>query len=88
MKQFDLKVTEADIREAAENYVRYQYAMYGMPNVPDELVKNSAGSVMNDEAQRRQLREQCADNKALAAVHENVTAKAKKIKLAKFRELK
>lgn len=88
MKQFDLKVTEADIREAAENYVRYQYAMYGMANVPDELVKGAAGNVMNDENQRRQLREQCADNKALAAVHENVTAKAKKIKLAKFRELK
>jgi trigger factor len=88
MKQFDLKVTEADIREAAENYVRYQYAMYGMSNVPDDLVKGAAGNVMNDENQRRQLREQCADNKALAAVHENVTAKPKKIKLAKFRELK
>ena len=88
MKQFDLKVTEDDLREAAENYVRYQYAMYGMPNVPDDLVKGSAGNVLADDNQRRNLREQCADNKALAAVHENVTAKPKKIKLDKFRELK
>jgi len=62
--------------------------MYGMPNVPDDLVKGSAGNVLADDNQRRNLREQCADNKALAAVHENVTAKPKKIKLDKFRELK
>ena len=88
MKQFDLHVTEEDIRQAAENYVRYQYAMYGMPNVPDELLKGSASNILADENQRRNLREQCADNKALEAVHANVTAKSKKIKLAKFRELK
>ena len=34
MKKFELKIEENDIREAAKAFVTYQYAMYGLGNVP------------------------------------------------------
>lgn len=88
MQQFDLKVTEADIQAAAESYVAYQYAMYGMAGVPENLIKSSAENMLQDENQRRRLEEQCEDNKAIARVREEVTLQTKKISMDKFRELK
>ena len=42
MEKLGLKVEAKDIQEAAESYVAYQYAMYGMGNVPADMIKSSA----------------------------------------------
>ena len=88
MQKLGLKVEQKDIQEAAESYVAYQYAMYGMGNVPQDLIKNSARNVLEDENQVRRLEEQVEDNKTIAAVREKVTVQTKKISEDKFRALK
>ena len=88
MQKFDLKVTREDIQAAAESYVAYQYAMYGMAGVPRNLIQSSAENMMQDENQYRRLEEQCEDNKTIARVREEVTLQTKKISQEKFRELK
>ncbi len=88
MKQFDLKVEEKDLREAAEGYVAYQYAMYGMANVPPQFIKDGAENMLKDERQLRNLEEQVEDNKTYSALREAVTLTPKKISLDKFRALK
>ena len=88
MQKFDLKVTHEDIQAAAESFVAYQYAMYGMAGVPDNLIKSSAENLLQDQNQFRRLEEQCEDNKTIARVREEVTLQTKKISQDKFRELK
>ena len=88
MQKFDLKVTREDLQAAAESFVAYQYAMYGMAGVPDNLIKSSAENILQDQNQYRRLEEQCEDNKAIARVREEVTLQHKKISQDKFRELK
>ena len=88
MGKLGVQVEQKDIQEAAESYVAYQYAMYGMGNVPQELIKSSARNVLEDENQVRRLEEQVEDNKTIAAVREAVTLQTKKISEKKFRELK
>ena len=88
MQKLGLKVEQKDIQEAAESYVAYQYAMYGMGNVPQDLIKSSARNVLEDENQVRRLEEQVEDNKTIAAVREKVTVQTKKISEDKFRALK
>ena len=88
MQKFDLKVTREDLQAAAESYVAYQYAMYGMAGVPENIIKSSAENILQDENQYRRLEEQCEDNKAIARVREEVTVQSKKISQDKFRELK
>ena len=88
MRKFDLKVEEKDKQEAAEAFAAYQYAMYGMGNVPEDIIKNAASSVLADERQSRQIEEQVEDNKTMAAIREHVTLQHKKISEDKFRELK
>ena len=88
MKQFDLKVSHEDIKAAAESYVAYQYAMYGMGGVPENIIKSSAENLLQDQNQYRRLEEQCEENKAIARVREEVSVQTKKISQDKFRELK
>ena len=88
MKKFGLKVEEKDIHDAAKGYAAYQYAMYGMGNVPDNLLEDAARNMLSDENQVRRFEEQVEDNKAMTAIREHVTLQHKKISEEKFRELK
>ena len=88
MQKLGLKVGKADIEQAAESYVAYQYAMYGMGNVPQDLIKSSARNVLEDENQVRRLEEQVEDNKTIGALREKVNLQTKKISEEKFRALK
>ena len=88
MEKLGLKVEAKDIQEAAESYVAYQYAMYGMGNVPADMIKSSAKNVLEDENQRRRLEEQVEDNKTISALREKVSLQTKKISEDKFRALK
>jgi ribosomal protein S17E len=88
MQKLGLKVEQKDLQEAAESYVAYQYAMYGMGNVPQDLIKSSARNILEDENQMRRLEEQVEDNKTISAIREKVSVQTKKISEEKFRALK
>ena len=88
MRKYGFKVEQKDIQDAAVGFVHYQYAMYGMPNVPEEIVKDAVQNMMGDRKQIDRLVEQVEDNKVFGKLKEEVTVKAKKITSEKFRELK
>ena len=88
MKNNDIKVTADDIKAAAKDYVTYQYAMYGMSEIPAEIIGQSVENFLADEKQVSRLEEQVEDNKVLELIKKTITVKSKKISAAKFRELK
>ena len=88
MEKYGLKVEEKDLQEAAEAFAAYQYAMYGMGGVPQEMIREAAQRVLADERQSRQIEENVEDQKVITAVREVVTLANKKITVEKFRELK
>ena len=83
----DFKVEEKDLTEQAEAFARYQYAMYGIGNVPDEMVKEMAVNMLQDQKQVDRLFEQVEDRMVLDKIRETITLKPTKISAAKFREL-
>ncbi|MBQ9310774.1 MAG: trigger factor family protein [Bacteroidales bacterium] len=88
MRKYDFKVEQKDVEDAAFGFVQYQYAMYGMGNVPAEILKDAVQNIMQDRKQIDRLVEQVEDNKVLGKLKEEITLKAKKITSEKFRELK
>ncbi len=88
MKNYGFTVDQKDLEEAARAYVTYQYAMYGMGNVPEDIISNSAKQVLEDRSQIDRLVEQVEDRKVLAKLKEEVTLTSKRIGSEKFRELK
>ena len=87
LRKFDLKVEDKDLHEAALSFAAYQYAMYGMGNVPQDMIEDAARRMLDDENQVRRLEEQVEDRKAIEAVRANVTLQNKKISEEKFRAL-
>ncbi len=87
MKKWELKIEQKDVTDAAEAFVTYQYAMYGMSNLPAEILKDAVNNVLKDGKQVDRLIEQVEDEKVLAKVKENITLKSTRISAAKFREL-
>ncbi|MBR4809614.1 MAG: trigger factor family protein [Bacteroidales bacterium] len=87
MKDFGFEITHEDLVEAAKAYVSYQYAMYGLPQVPDDMLMDAVGNIMKDRRQLEHLSEQVEDRKVLEKIKETVTFKDKKISSEKFREL-
>ena len=87
MKKFELKIEENDIREAAKAFVTYQYAMYGLGNVPAEMINEAVVNVLQDQKQVERMVEQVEDSKVMAKIKESITVKATKITSEKFRAL-
>ena len=88
MKKLNLKIEDKDMVDAAKAYASYQYAMYGMGNVPEQFITDAAMNILKDERQLRNIEESVENEKVIAAVKELVSLQNKKISEAKFRELK
>ena len=88
MEKYGVKVEEADLLASAKGFAAYQFAMYGMNNVPDEQLESFAKNILSQEEQGRRILDQVENEKTVAAVREVVTLKKKKISVDKFRELK
>ena len=88
MNKYEVKVEEADLLASAKGFAAYQFAMYGMNNVPEEQLESFAKNILSQEEQGRRILDQVENEKTIAAVREVVTLKKKKISVEKFRELK
>lgn len=87
MQKFDLRIEEKDVHEAARAYVSYQYASYGMGNVPDTILNDSVARVLQDENTSRRIVENVEATKVIEAVKGAVTLKAEKVSVEDFRTL-
>lgn len=87
MQKFDLKIEEKDVHEAAQAYVAYQYASYGMGNVPEAILKDSVARVLQDENTSRRIVENVEATKVIEAVKGAVTLKTEKVSVEDFRTL-
>lgn len=88
MKKYDLKIEDKDMLDAAKGFAAYQYAMYGMANVPEQIITDAAVEMLKDQNRLRNLEESVENEKVIAAVKENITISSKKISEEKFRALK
>lgn len=88
MKKYEFKIEIDDIKQAARSQVLYQYAMYGMTNVPDEILNDAVDHLMNDSRQIDRIAETVEDEKVISKIKETATFKGKKISSEKFYELK
>ena len=63
VKANDIKIDDKDVKAAAIQATRFQFAQYGMNNIPDEYLENYAQEMLKHEQQVNQLVERCIDQK-------------------------
>lgn len=87
LKDNNLTVTKEDVLKVATNIARYQFAMYGINNVPEEHLAQYAEKLLADENQNRRIIEKAEEDKAIAFIKENVTVEPKEIAIEELRKL-
>lgn len=88
MKKYDLKIDEKDLHEAAEAFVTYQYAMYGLGNLPKEMIQEAVVNVLKNQEQVQRIAENVEDSKVMSKLKEEMTLEPTKITSLKFKDLK
>ncbi|MBR4553450.1 MAG: trigger factor [Bacteroidaceae bacterium] len=87
IEQTGIKVEPQELQAAATQSARFQFAQYGMTNIPEEYLKQYADKMLQDENQRRNLIEQAIDTKLSAALKNVVTLTHKQVSLEDFNKL-
>lgn len=86
-KANDVKIEEADLNAAAEAQVKMQFAQYGMPEVPADMLKDYVAHMLKDEKSRRSLIDRAVEEKVRETVKGLVTLNEKNISLEDFQKM-
>lgn len=87
VKANNIKVDDADIKQAAIQATRFQFAQYGLNNVPDEYLEQYAAEMLKKKEQVQGLVERAIDEKLTAALKNVVTLEQKSISEEDFGKL-
>ncbi len=82
-----IKIENADIKEAAKEAARAQFAQYGMNNVPEEYVDNYADEMMKKKEYADSLVDRSVDRKLTEVLKGIVTLEEKTASLDEFNKM-
>ncbi len=86
-EQLKVKVTDDDVKNAAIETARMQFAQYGMNDVPEMYVEQYAENLLKKEDTRHNFVNRAADVKVVEAVKPVVKLNKKKISLDDFQKM-
>ncbi|WP_444368917.1 trigger factor [Prevotella sp.] len=87
VKANEIKIEDTDVKAAAVEMARMQFAQYGMTNVPDEYVENYANELLKKREAVDNFVERAIDVKLAAALKSTVTLNNKEVTLDEFNEM-
>lgn len=81
-----IQLSDEDMRNEAREMVNLQMAQYGMSGLPEEYLKTYVDSMMKDEKQRAQLRDNAMSRKIMAEIKNAVKLQKKEVSMEEFQE--
>lgn len=86
-KEQNIQITREDVLAVAKHIAGYQFAMYGLNNVPDEQLTQYAESLLGNEKEGRRIYEKTEEDKVLAYVKGVVSLDVKDITIDELHKL-
>ena len=87
LDKYSVKIEQKDLESAALARVSYQYAMYGLSNIPEQFLRDAAKKMLEDESQADVIYSMVEDKKCTDALKENVTLDPQAVTVEEFRNL-
>ncbi|KXB41277.1 trigger factor [Bacteroidales bacterium KA00344] len=87
VEQAGIKIEDKDVKQAAREMARAQFAQYGMNNVPDEYVDNYADELLKKQESVQNFVDRAIDTKLVDAVKAIVKLNKKNVSLDEFNKL-
>jgi len=83
----DVKIEDADVKAAAIEASRAQFAQYGMSNIPDEYLENYANDLLKKRENVESFVDRAVDDKLREALKTAVKLNEKEVTLDEFNEM-
>lgn len=87
VEQTEVKINDEDVKEAARETARVQFAQYGMNNIPDEYINNYAEELLKKQETVQNFVDRAIDVKLIDAVKGIVKLNTKEISLDDFNKM-
>ncbi|MDD2491843.1 MAG: trigger factor [Bacteroidales bacterium] len=87
VKEQKMEIKREDLVAQAKSIAAYQFAMYGLPNVPEEQLNQYADSLLSNEKEGRRIFDKVEEDKVIGYVRSVVKLDKKSISVDKLREL-
>ena len=86
-EQFEIKLTQEDVLEAAKTVTKMQFAQYGMMEVPEEVLNNYAQEMLKKKDQSESLVIRAIEQKIAAKAKETVKLNEKTVSMDEFNQM-
>ncbi|MCD8072993.1 MAG: hypothetical protein LUE10_07485, partial [Alistipes sp.] len=86
-EKFDIKLSEEEALEEAKTMARLQFAQYGMADVADDMLTNSAHQILSNKDEARKVQERLFEKKIIDTVLPLLKVTEKKVSADEFNEL-
>jgi trigger factor len=87
VKEQNMQITKEELLEQAKKIASYQFAMYGLPNVPEEQLTQYAESLLTNEKESKRIFDKVEEDMVIGYVRSIVTLDKKPISIEKLHEL-
>ena len=87
IKEGDLKVTPEEAKSEAMSFAAMQFAQYGMPNAPEDMLQNFAKQIMDNKEQLQKIYEKLFEEKVVEYIRGMVKVTEKAISADDFAKL-
>ena len=81
MREQKMEITREEVLAAAKQIAKYQFAMYGLNDVPEEQLNHYAESILANEKEGRRIVEKSEQDKVIGYVKSVVTLEEKEISI-------
>lgn len=86
-EQLNVKVEESDVLSYAKSVAYQQFAQYGITNMDDETLNDTAKRILNDKNYRERIVSQVSDFKLFDAIRNAVSVENKTVSLDEFKAM-
>lgn len=86
VREQKIEIKREDVLMGAKRMAAYQFAMYGLNNVPEEQLNQYAETILGNEKEAKRIYEKCEEDKVLAYVKSAVTIENKETSAEEMRE--
>ena len=87
IQTLELNVTAEDAAAEAKVFAAAQFAQYGMPSAPEEMLENFAKQILENKEQSQKIYEKLYEQKVVEAVKAKIKVTEKKVSAEDFAAL-
>ncbi len=87
MREQKMEITREEVLEVAKQMAKYQFAMYGLNDVPQEQLDHYAESILANEKEGRRIVEKTEQDKVIGYIRSVVTLEEKEISIEDLQKM-